>query len=70
MPLGDGWNQILKDFQIYRPVEIWSMIPSFTAGFFSCFKAKERDYEELLLLSHDAYHAKEGGGALGRMISC
>merc|ERR1719410_658570 len=22
-------------------------------------KAKERDYEELLLLSHDAYHAKE-----------
>ena len=23
-------------------------------------EAKERDYEELLLLSHDAYHAKDG----------
>ena len=27
-------------------------------------KAKERDYEELLLLSHDAYHAKAGRSIL------
>jgi len=29
------------------------------AGIERTLKAKERDYEELLLLSHDAYHAKE-----------
>jgi len=29
------------------------------AGIEKTLKAKERDYEELLLLSHDAYHAKE-----------
>ena len=28
-------------------------------------KAKERDYEELLLLSHDAYHAKAGRRSFG-----
>merc|ERR1719230_1128923 len=29
------------------------------AGIERTLKSKERDYEELLLLSHDAYHAKE-----------
>merc|ERR1719330_790480 len=29
------------------------------AGIEHTLKSKERDYEELLLLSHDAYHAKE-----------
>merc|ERR1712019_38084 len=29
------------------------------SGIERTLKAKERDYEELLLLSHDAYHAKE-----------